>query len=104
MGKRLARLVRRQVSPVFRHDSESCVFLGRLDGQDLYFYPPAGTLLGRFGNEPHEHRILGESSPEGSPYSLARELMRRKVYGNEYRSMPLLELHEDEDLFHLQEG
>lgn len=38
--------------PHFEHDCEMCVFLGSLNGEDLYFHPfPNVTLVRRQGNE-----------------------------------------------------
>ena len=102
--KKLARLVARNIKPKFARDCEACLFVGRLDGQDLYLCGGDGSYLRRYGNEESQNGSLGRMAPEGSAYALIRELVRREVLGNEYRSMPLLEMHEDDDLLTLQGG
>ena len=82
-----ARLVRRNVRPVFQHDCESCWFVGRLDGQDLYLCAGDGSYLRRFGNEAHENGSLGTMAPSGSAYALIRTLVLRGLIGNEYRTV-----------------
>ena len=39
-----------QARPLFTHDCDHCVFLGRLDGVDLYFCGRR-TVLYRYGND-----------------------------------------------------
>lgn len=75
---KVAKLVRRNVTPVFTHDCEACKFLGRLNGEDLYVCPNDGSYVRRFGNEPSDNGSLGNWTPEGSPYALARELHARR--------------------------
>ena len=82
-----ARLVARNVKPVFQHDCESCWFIGRLDGQDLYLCARDGSYLRRFGDRDHENGSLGTMTPEGSAYSLIRTLVLRGLIGNEYRTV-----------------
>ncbi len=86
MATKTARLVARNVAPLYAHDCPECRFVGRLDGQDLYHCPEDGSYVRRFGSEPHENGSVGDFVPEGSAYSLARELVRRGVWGNEYRT------------------
>jgi hypothetical protein len=46
------------VTPTYRHDCKSCVFLGRHNGQDLYFCEQGGsipTVVARFGDEGSEY-------------------------------------------------
>ncbi len=81
-----AKLVERNVKPVFQHDCECCKFLGRLNGEDLYSCPLQGEFVRRFGNEPSENGSLGDFTPQGSPYSLAAEIVRRGLPPNEYRA------------------
>lgn len=41
----------------FRHDCHACVFLGNLDGRDVYACPQAGfpTIVARYGNDGPEY-------------------------------------------------
>ena len=48
--------------PSFTHDCESCTFLGRYDGHDLYVCPADDpALIARFGSEGAEYRSLPAS-------------------------------------------
>ena len=78
-----ARLVRRNVKPVFQHDCDVCRFIGRLDGQDLYLCG-GREYVRRFGNSDCENGSLGDFAPPGSPYALTKALVARGVFGNEY--------------------
>ncbi len=82
-----ARLVARNVKPVFQHDCDVCRFVGRLDGHDLYLCAGDGSYIRRFGDRDHENGSLGTMTPEGSAYSLIRTLVLRGLIGNEYRTV-----------------
>jgi hypothetical protein len=74
---KIAKIVTRNVRPCYSHDCSCCRFLGRLDGQDLYFCPVEGSYLARYGSQGHQMGTLGNLTPEGTPYSLARTLSLR---------------------------
>ena len=45
-----------QVTPTYLHDCPQCVFLGRHNGQDLYFCDQTiPTVVARFGDEGSEY-------------------------------------------------
>lgn len=55
--------------PLYKHDCESCIFLGRFKGDDLYFHGkdkcmPRDQLLSRHSSE--------DSDYEGYPYSVGK--------------------------------
>jgi hypothetical protein len=74
-----AKLVRRNVKPAFEHDCPKCRFLGSLDGQDLWYCEASGDYIRRFGSEPSENGSLGCLTPPGSPYSLAHQIVVRRL-------------------------
>jgi len=77
MATNVARRVASNVSPKFTHDCDACKFLGRLNGEDLYFCPNGGDFVRRFGNEGHEYGSFGSEAPEGTPYAFAKALTKR---------------------------
>jgi len=79
-----AKLVTRRIRPLYRHDCDECRFLGRLDGKDLYCCSRTGDFTARFGSGESQYGSLGTLTPGGSPYSLARQLLDRRLPPNEY--------------------
>lgn len=79
-----AKLVARMVRPLYQHDCDECRFLGRLDGKDLYCCSRTGEFTARHGNEDHQYGSLGTLTPEGTQYSLARQLLDRRLPANAY--------------------
>lgn len=86
MSNLLAHPVSRNAHPIFTHDCEACRFVGRLDGEDLYVCSN-GDFLRRFGNRDSENGSLGKMAPEGSPYSLIRAIVARKLPPRVYRTV-----------------
>jgi hypothetical protein len=82
MSTKIAKLVRRNVTPIFAHDCNMCRFLGRLNGEDLYVC--RGEYICRFGNEEPDYSTLGDLTPVGTPYAFAKELARRSLPPAEY--------------------
>lgn len=75
----IAKLVCRNVGPMYRHDCESCKFVGRLDDRDIYVCFEDSTFVVRFGSRPGEngaHAAIHPPEP-GSIYALARALVDR---------------------------
>lgn len=76
----LASIIARNVRPCFKHDCKHCVFLGSLDGQDLYVCTAHGgtTYQRRMSSRPdHYGSVDAPSVPllaKGSPYALAAAL------------------------------
>jgi hypothetical protein len=91
---KVAKLVARNVRPVHSHDCSTCKFLGRLDGRDLYVCSRAASTDGtrmrefvaRFGPTDREYTSLGDWTPEGTEYSLARQILLRGLPPNAYRT------------------
>lgn len=81
-----AVLVSRNVKPSHAHDCAACRFLGSLDGEDLYRCANDGSFVRRFGGEDHENGSLGDLAPQGTPYALAAEILRRGLPPNAYRT------------------
>lgn len=78
--KKVAKIVERNVKPAHAHDCADCRFLGRLNGEDLYACRKTGRAteyLRRFGSHEADYGSLGDLTPEGSPYSLARQIHAR---------------------------
>jgi len=87
MPTKIAKLIARNVSPKHVHDCNACCFLGRLDGRDLYRCRADGSYVSRYGDDGPEAVSLGEFTPVGSGYSLAAEIIKRKIdVPNEYVS------------------
>ena len=72
-------------APIFLHDCKACRFLGRINGRDLYFCPNGNDYLARFGSKGEEYTSLGNHTPSGSVYNLARKIMAAKVPPRVYR-------------------
>lgn len=74
----VAHIVARNVNPTFKHDCCRCVFLGKLDGKDLYFCPGEESVVIRNGsNEPQYCSLyvgIVDQLPNGSPYKLGATL------------------------------
>lgn len=83
---KVAKLVSRNVRPAHTHDCESCRFLGRLNNEDLYFCPNDGSYLVRFGSNDADNGSLGDLTPEGTAYNLARIIRARGIKPNAYRA------------------
>ena len=81
---KLAKLVAKNVSPLHTHDCEECKFLGTAAFPervvDLYVCTDK-TLIYRFDSEGDMWNIV----KEGSPYALARELVKRNKIPCSYR-------------------
>lgn len=64
-------------APIFAHDCDECLFLGRVDGGDAYVCDKQGyrTLLLRDGDSPHEYQSypigMLRSSPIPHPWGAA---------------------------------
>jgi hypothetical protein len=74
---KIAKLVARNVNPRFSHDCARCLFVGQLDGEDLYACGAGGeaSLVRRFGDDGPDYGSLpAEFRPEGSAYALAGKL------------------------------
>jgi len=84
----IARLVTRNVKPVWVHDCTQCRFVGRYRDYDLYVCctvpildrdESETTYLARFGDDPASYRSLGNYSARGTIYNLIRILASREV-------------------------
>ena len=77
------------LGPQFEHDCDHCIFLGRYDGQDLYFHPQRSqiqgdTVISRYGvdGDYSSGLMFGKEKKLGDPgiqhlrvaYLLARDL------------------------------
>lgn len=83
---KIAKLVSRNVKPAHSHDCEQCRFLGSLNGEDLYFCPNDGSYVRRTSSEPSDCGSLGDLTPEGTAYNLARVIRERRLPPNAYRA------------------
>jgi hypothetical protein len=84
-----AKLVSRNVSPIHSHDCNQCRFVGRLDGKDLYVCRKPGLpieYIARFGSTDREYTSLGDWTPEGTEYNLAKQIEARRLPPNQYRT------------------
>ena len=82
---KVARLIKENVRPFYKHDCDQCVFLGRLDGKDLYVCNET-NFIGRFGDKPRQYGCMVDHTPTGTTYSFAKQLKRKfgaAVSGNE---------------------
>lgn len=86
MTTTIAKLIARNVSPTFAHDCPHCLFLGTLDGCDLYYCPRTANRFGeicyRHGNDGPAYGALplnlaSACRGDGSPYSLILALVDR---------------------------
>jgi hypothetical protein len=69
---RIAKLTARNVRPVYAHDCNICIFLGALNGNDLYFCPAPSprdesSVIARFGARDEEYKSLPEDSVSHLP-------------------------------------
>lgn len=74
---KVAKLQSRNVRPVHKHDCACCRFLGRLNGEDLYYCIRHGEYIRRFGSREPDYGSLGDFTPPGSPYALAAKLWEK---------------------------
>lgn len=83
-----AKLIKRNVSPIWAHDCCRCRFVGRLENgaeqQDLYRCPNDGALIARTGDDGGDYGSLGTMAPKGTAYALAAILARRGGAANLY--------------------
>ena len=93
----IAKLTARNVRPLHTHDCTACVFLGILDGLDLYACKD-GSLIRRFGERSSYGSLPADiAPPAGSPYAFAAVLLARSAVPgftpNTYRSVYPIEPH-----------
>lgn len=81
---RVARCVRKNVRPRYAHDCEDCVFVGSLDGKDLYVCSKTGEFVSRYGSGGPKYGSLGGLTPPGTDYALAAKLAARGGTPNAY--------------------
>ncbi len=88
---KIAKLVAKNVSPLHTHDCEECKFLGTAAFPervvDLYVCTDK-TLIYRYGVNGEYGSVPGDMwniVKEGSPYALARELVKRNKIPCSYR-------------------
>jgi len=81
-----ATITDRNVSPTFTHDCEDCLFLGSLDGDDLYVCKDGYTR--RFGNDGEQCGSLGSLAPAGTPYAFAAKLAQSGRPPHAYTTKP----------------
>ena len=88
MQTKMAQLVSASpIVPHFVHDCDKCQYLGRLNGEDLYYCPQDETFVRRFGDRDSDNGampvdvILTTPAFTGTPYSFANVLHTRRLVG-----------------------
>ena len=76
--------------PHFAHDCDQCKYLGRLNGEDLYYCEGHDEFIRRFGDDGPDYgampadAIFGTHQFTGTPYALASQLHLRQVPPHEW--------------------
>lgn len=77
---KIARPVAVASSPIHQHDCEDCMFLGSIDGKDMYHCAADGCYIKRTGSRPEQNGALSMDFapfPPGTEYALAMEIHNR---------------------------
>lgn len=83
---KIARPIRFATAPKFLHDCAECMFLGTVDGIDLYHCPGDGCYIKRTGDRPEQNGALSVDFapfPPGTEYALALAIHNRA--GKDFR-------------------
>ena len=70
--------------PHFAHDCDQCKYLGRLNGEDLYYCPQDDTFIRRFGDRDEENGAMAADLAwggyiPGTPYAFASLVQARQL-------------------------
>lgn len=74
-----ARKVQSNILPRFEHGCDRCLFLGSLDGSDLYYCRACGDYIRRYGSEDWE-RDVNPIPAKGTPLAFAHVLLVKHLH------------------------